>query len=77
MRAELPRLGAVGLDTFEVEPLPRAHWAWDHPKVVMTPHMGRSPEGIERRYFLLFEENLSRWTRGDSLLNVVDREAGY
>ena len=71
-------LGGVGLDTLREEPPPAHHWAWQHPKVLMTPHVGRSPEPPElRRFYPLFEENLERWARGLLPMNIVDKTLGY
>ncbi|HHQ49712.1 MAG TPA: D-2-hydroxyacid dehydrogenase, partial [Acidobacteria bacterium] len=77
LRHELPRLGGVALDVFATEPLPSDHWLRHAPNVVLTPHVGRSPEGERRRWAPLFVENLRRWAAGEPLLNVVDKEFGY
>ncbi|NOZ94998.1 MAG: D-2-hydroxyacid dehydrogenase [Acidobacteria bacterium] len=77
LRAELPRLGGVGLDVFATEPLPAGHWLREAPNALLTPHTGRSPDAGRRRWAPLFEENLRRWTSGEPLLNVVDKELGY
>ncbi len=77
LRAALPRLGGVGLDVFATEPLPAGHWLRRAPGAVLTPHVGRSPEGDRRRWAPLFVENLRRWAAGAPLLNVVNRERGY
>jgi phosphoglycerate dehydrogenase-like enzyme len=74
----LERLGGVALDTLCTEPPPAGHWAWRHPKVLLTPHLARAPEAPDRRRFYpLFERNLERWARGLPPVNVVDRHLGY
>ncbi len=40
------RLAGAGLDVYWQEPLPADHWARQHPRVLMQPHMGAfTPEG--------------------------------
>ncbi len=74
----LDRLGGVGLDTLREEPPPADHWAWRHPKVLLTPHVGRAPESPAfRRFYPLFEDNLERWAKSLTPLNLVDKSRGY
>jgi phosphoglycerate dehydrogenase-like enzyme len=64
-------LGGAGLDVFEHEPLPPESPLWAHPRVLVTPHAsGRSP-GNAIRAEEIFLENLTRWTRGETLRNEV------
>lgn len=68
--------GAV-LDVTTVEPLPPSSPLWDLPRIIITPHYS----GFHPRYDELalekFLENLRRYTRGEPLLNVVDKGLGY
>ncbi len=69
--------GAV-LDVFQTEPLPSAHAFWQHPSVLITPHVsGVSPHRSWGRALDLFEDNWRRWASGEPLRNVVDLDAGY
>ncbi|MEL6374151.1 MAG: D-2-hydroxyacid dehydrogenase family protein [Pseudomonadota bacterium] len=34
------RIGGVGLDVYDHEPLAADHWLRDHPRAVLTPHLG-------------------------------------
>lgn len=77
LRSVLPRLGGAALDVFAEEPLPPDHWLWAEEKVLVSPHLGRSPETGPRRLEGLFVENLRRYAAGEPLLHVVDLEAGY
>ena len=44
---------------------------------MVTAHTsGLTPRSFER-YRTLLIDNLQRWARGDELLNVVDKRAGY
>ncbi len=71
------RLGGAALDVLEQEPPPPGHPLWTEPRLLLTPHLGRSPETAPFRWEPLFVENLRRYAAGEPLLNVVDQEAGY
>ncbi|NNM05909.1 MAG: D-2-hydroxyacid dehydrogenase [Gemmatimonadetes bacterium] len=71
------RLRGAGLDVFQKEPLPQEHPFWDLPNVLMTPHVSAVTRGFWRRQTDLIVENLRRYLAGDTLLNLVDREAGF
>lgn len=68
--------GAV-LDVFTTEPLPVDHPYWQHPRVLVTPHVSAVSPQQWRRGLELFEDNWRRWHAGTPLRNVVDLDAGY
>lgn len=68
--------GAV-LDVTDPEPLPDGHPLWDFDNVVITPHVGNTPEMGLPRLAARVEENVRRWLAGDDLLGPVDVAAGY
>ncbi|HEU4752899.1 MAG TPA: D-2-hydroxyacid dehydrogenase [Armatimonadota bacterium] len=73
---ESKKLAAAGLDVTDPEPLPKGHPLWKQ-NVVITPHCSnQSPAGRERIY-RMFRENLRRFGSQESLLNIVDKKAGY
>jgi phosphoglycerate dehydrogenase-like enzyme len=62
---------------YEEEPLPDSSPLWDMPNAVITPHLGgKSVEGL-RNVREIFCENLRRFSKDMSLLNVVDKRKGY
>jgi phosphoglycerate dehydrogenase-like enzyme len=71
------RLRGAALDVFSVEPLPPGHAFWNHPRVLVSPHVaGVTPRFWERETGLIVE-NIRRYLGGAPLLNVVDLEVGY
>ena len=71
------RLGGVGLDVFEDEPLPDDSPLWAMENVVVTPHVaGQAPHYADRA-LAIFLDNLGRYRRGQALANAVDLGEGY
>jgi len=71
------RLGGAVLDAFREEPLPADSELYDTPNVIVTPHTSWSSGRVLDRSIELFCDNLSRFARGEPLLNLVDPGAGY
>jgi phosphoglycerate dehydrogenase-like enzyme len=71
------RIAGAALDVFEEEPLPAASPLWGMPEVIVTPHVsGLGPRYWERSVDL-FARNLRAFQRGEPLVNIVDKKAGY
>ena len=72
------RLRGAVLDVFREEPLPPDNPLWGFRQVLITPHVAAvSPRRFWERELELFLDNWVRYRRGDSLRNVVDKDAGY
>lgn len=71
------RIGGAALDALWDEPLPKDSVWWTLPNVIITPHSSNSSPLLRRRSLELIVENARRFERGDPLLNVVDKLAGY
>jgi phosphoglycerate dehydrogenase-like enzyme len=71
------RLGGAALDVFTHEPLDPSSPYWDLPNVIVTPHTSGAMDDYWTPLVALFSENLRRFERGDPLLNLVDKSAGY
>ena len=63
------------LDVFKVEPLPKEHGYWNHPKVLITPHNAANTRSNTASAVVV--ENIRRSEYNEPLLYVVDREHGY
>ena len=68
-------LGAAVLDVFEEEPLPEDSPLWDLPNTYISPHSAVSIDRYVEDVYELFEENLTRYVRGETLRNLVDMDA--
>ena len=60
------------LDVFDPEPLESDSPLWDMDNVVVTPHSSNAGSGTHSRGDRLFLENLSRYLKGQPLLNEAD-----
>ncbi|HEX8754895.1 MAG TPA: glyoxylate/hydroxypyruvate reductase A [Steroidobacteraceae bacterium] len=69
------RLSAAVLDVCDPEPLPAGHPFWQHPSILLTPHIAgvTQPETAAR----IVLENIRRHRRGEPLRHVVNRATGY
>lgn len=70
-------IGGAGLDVFEAEPLPVNSPLWKLPNVILSPHVSGFSAHYDERAMDLFAENLRRYLKGETLLNVVDMDKGY
>ena len=68
-------VGHATLDVFRVEPLPKDHRYWTHPRVTVTPHIAADtrPSSSSR----VIAENIRRGEAGEPVLHQVDRVRGY
>jgi glyoxylate/hydroxypyruvate reductase len=63
------------LDVFREEPLPSGHRFWDHPKIMITPHI--SAVTTPEEAVSCFIETLFNIEQNKELLNQVDIKNGY
>jgi glyoxylate/hydroxypyruvate reductase len=68
-------LGGATLDVFREEPLPPGSPLWDHPKVLVTPHV--ASYSVPATAADNVAANIRRAWTGEPLLHQVDRARGY
>jgi phosphoglycerate dehydrogenase-like enzyme len=71
------RLKGAALDVFETEPLPVEHAFWRLDNVLLSPHCADHTVSWLDDATRCFLQNLERFRRGEPLLNIVDKRAGY
>lgn len=70
-------LKGAALDVFAHEPLPPDHPLWTLDNVLLSPHCADHTDDSHQRAMQCFLDNLARYERGEALVNVVDKRAGY
>lgn len=70
-------LSRASLDVVEPEPLPAGHWLYQHPRVVLSPHISWSGPGMVERLMAPFFANVMAFSNNQPLQGVVDTAAGY
>ncbi len=71
------RIAGAGLDAHVVEPLPADARFRNLDNVIITPHHGAATMESRRRAVEIFTDNIRRFLAGESLVNLVDKRAGY
>ncbi|MGJ4943437.1 2-hydroxyacid dehydrogenase [Bradyrhizobium sp. HKCCYLS1011] len=68
-------LSAAVLDVAEREPLPADHPFWNHPRILLTPHIASMTSPAAAVDYVL--DTIARHHRGEALPGRVDRDRGY
>jgi phosphoglycerate dehydrogenase-like enzyme len=64
----------AALDVTDPEPLPADHPLWYAPNLLLTPHVGGSVLGLIERFVSLLADQVTRYERGEPLINQVHGE---
>ncbi len=73
------RIAGASLDVYEREPLPSESALWSMENVLLSPHCTdrtENPDWLDLSMDF-FIDNFHRYRRGETLLNLVDKQAGY
>ena len=68
-------LAGATLDVFRVEPLPKQHPFWSHPKITLTPHT--SARTLRSESIAQIAAKISALQRGEPVAGRVDVARGY
>jgi phosphoglycerate dehydrogenase-like enzyme len=71
------RIRGAALDVFDKEPLPADHPFYRLENVLLSPHCADNTPGWLESSMRFFLQNLERFRKGESLLNLVDKTRGY
>lgn len=69
------RISGAVIDVTDPEPLPEESPLWNHPKVILTPHIASITDPSKAAEFVV--ENIRRHESGKDLIGIVDPELGY
>jgi len=69
------QVGWATLDVFHTEPLPADHPFWDHPRVLVTPHVASLIDPVAGGKAIA--ANLRRFIAGEPVPDLVDLAQGY
>ncbi|KAM3453373.1 hypothetical protein MY3296_003781 [Beauveria thailandica] len=67
----------AALDVTDPEPLPEDHPLWRAKNVIITPHVSGSSSKYMARVFEVLLANLTRFSNGERLMNLINRREGY
>ena len=70
-------LAGANLDVTDPEPLPEDSELWGMENVIVTPHISGVGQAYNDRALQLFGQQLERRSKGEKLINVVQRDRGY
>ena len=70
-------LAGAGLDVTATEPLPVGDPLWTAPNLIITPHTSAMSDLTWELVWGILTENVRRFTRGEPLMNLVDKKRGW
>ena len=71
------RIGGVGLDVTDPEPLDNNHKLFNFDNVLITPHIAGISQNLSSRNFELIQNNIRRFYNNSNLINQVSIDRQY
>lgn len=69
------QIAGAFIDVFRIEPLPKDHPFWYHPKIIVTPHIAAA--GIPSEFIDQILDTINNFKSDRPLENLVDLNRGY
>ncbi|KXV28057.1 2-hydroxyacid dehydrogenase [Gluconobacter japonicus] len=69
------QLSQAVLDVTDPEPLPEDHQFWDHPSIVLTPHIASSSRAAAGGEMII--KNIMQYENALNMIGEIDRSFGY
>jgi phosphoglycerate dehydrogenase-like enzyme len=70
-------IAGAAIDVTDPEPLPDGHPLWDLPNCIITPHTADTIEMVMPLLADRIRTNMARFAAGETLVGLVDPDAGY
>jgi phosphoglycerate dehydrogenase-like enzyme len=70
-------IAGAAIDVTDPEPLPDGHPLWDLPNCIITPHTADTIEMVMPLLADRIRTNVARFAAGETLVGLVDPDAGY
>ena len=71
------QIAGAALDVFETEPLPHDHPLWSMTNVILTPHVAACSVRVPERHLETLLDNVRRFSNGQPLRNVANKQLWY
>lgn len=71
------RIAGAGLDVTTEDPIPKESPLWTMPNTIITPHVAVESVKLSEAVVDFWCENVRRFAENETLLGVMDRQAGY